>query len=69
MRTVPMNWPIGDGPDFRGVYDLRSGTVHLYDRTEHGAKRAPVRVGSLHDDTLVNLIGSQRAADRSRIRP
>ena len=25
----PINWPIGDGPDFRGVYDRRDAQVHL----------------------------------------
>jgi peptide chain release factor 3 len=62
MKTVPMNWPIGDGPDFRGVYDLVNGTIHHFERTEHGAKRAPVQLASLEDDTLERLIGDQRAA-------
>jgi peptide chain release factor 3 len=62
MKTVPMNWPIGDGPDFRGVYDLVNGSIHHFERTEHGAKRAPVQLASLEDDTLERLIGDQRAA-------
>src|SRR5688500_8845042 len=39
LRTYALNWPIGDGPDFRGVFDRRSDTVHLFARTEHGATR------------------------------
>jgi peptide chain release factor 3 len=62
MQTVPMNWPIGDGPDFRGVYDLRGKTVHLFERTEHGAKRAPVQLASLDDAKLGSLIGDARAS-------
>src|SRR5918997_2505486 len=42
LQTCPLTWPIGDGPDFRGLYDLRGQTVHLFERTEHGARRAPV---------------------------
>src|SRR5829696_8981477 len=38
MKTCPLNWPIGDGVDFRGIYDLSTKTVHLFERTEHGAK-------------------------------
>src|SRR6476469_9256617 len=29
LQTAPLNWPMGDGPDFRGVYDRLSHTVHL----------------------------------------
>src|SRR3954454_6766968 len=32
IRTVPINWPIGDGPDFKGVFDLRTGAVHVFER-------------------------------------
>jgi peptide chain release factor 3 len=62
MKTVPLNWPIGDGPDFRGVYDLVTKTIHHFARTEHGSKRAPVQLASLEDDTLEQLLGEQRAA-------
>ena len=62
LKTVPLNWPIGDGPDFRGVYDLKSKQVHFFERTEHGSKRAPVRVAALDDPVLDGLVGTQRAA-------
>ena len=31
IRTVPHNWPIGTGPDFRGVVDLDSQSAHLFE--------------------------------------
>ncbi|HEV2528397.1 MAG TPA: peptide chain release factor 3 [Thermomicrobiales bacterium] len=62
LKTYPLNWPIGDGPDFRGVYDRLTSEIHLYERTDRGARRAPVRVASLDDPDLDTLIGSQRAA-------
>jgi peptide chain release factor 3 len=51
IRSAPVNWPIGDGDDFRGVYDRLSGQVHLFARTEHGARppragKGPERPGS-----------------------
>jgi peptide chain release factor 3 len=55
IGTYPINWPIGSGPTFRGVYDRRSHDVHLFERTEHGAKRAPVRVTDLADPQLAAL--------------
>ena len=49
-EDVPLNWPIGDGPDFRGVFTTAlTRTVHLFERTEHGAKRAPADLASLDD--------------------
>lgn len=62
MKTTPLNWPIGDGVDFRGLYDLATKTVHLFERTEHGAKRAPVKLAALDDPSLDSVIGVERAA-------
>jgi peptide chain release factor 3 len=62
LRTYPLNWPIGDGPDFQGVYDRQTRQVHLFQRTEHGATRAPVQVSTLDDPSLDKLIGHARAA-------
>ena len=44
IHTLAMNWPLGSGPTFKGVYDRRAGKMHLYDKTEHGATKAPVIV-------------------------
>ena len=55
IGTYPINWPIGNGPSFRGVYDRRSRDLHLFERTEHGAKRAPVRVTDIDDPSFASL--------------
>src|ERR1051326_6440869 len=49
VHAVPMNWPIGNGPDFQGVYDLRDRRVLRFERTQHGASIAPVMVSGLDD--------------------
>ncbi len=36
MACVPMTWPIGKGKAFQGVYDLRTGVIHM----KGDAKRA-----------------------------
>ena len=56
IHAVPMNWPIGSGDRFRGVYDLQKGLVHLYDRKER-AHPAPVNVGAVDDPRLKELVG------------
>ncbi len=41
IRTIAMNWPLGNGQTFKGVYDRREGVMHLFERTFHGATKAP----------------------------
>lgn len=65
IEAVPFNWPIGDGPDFHGVYDRRTGNVHRYDRSAHGAQRAASELSALTDPRLATLVGPE-AADRLR---
>lgn len=62
LDVCPMNWPIGDGTEFQGVYDRITGTVHRFDRTEHGARRAPVQIAGIEDSKLDDLIGATPAA-------
>jgi peptide chain release factor 3 len=52
LHAFPVNWPLGDGQDFRGVYDRRSRLVHFFERVPGGAFRAPVSVHGL-DDPIV----------------
>jgi peptide chain release factor 3 len=52
IHAMPINWPLGSGTDFRGVFDRQSSEVHLFQKTPHGAYRAPEQVGGV-DDPLV----------------
>ncbi|NTV74630.1 MAG: peptide chain release factor 3, partial [Holophaga sp.] len=61
IGAVPLNWPIGSGGDFQGVYDLQGGQVLRFARTAHGAQRAPVQVVALADAALDSLIGPAAA--------
>jgi peptide chain release factor 3 len=63
MLAVPMNWPIGDGPSFRGVYDLANHAVLQFERTEGGRHRAPVTVGNLDDPKLTAILGDRGHAE------
>ena len=57
IRVSPMNWPVGHGVRFQGVYDLRQKSVLLFERTARGKFRAPVHVSDLGDPLLVGMIG------------
>ena len=52
LAPVPITWPLGNGPTFRGVYDLRAKQVHLFERVPGGAFRAPVDVADIQDSRV-----------------
>jgi peptide chain release factor 3 len=52
IGAFPVNWPIGNGFDFQGVYDRQTQLMHLFERTVGGQFRAPVQVGGLHDEIV-----------------
>lgn len=49
IGAYPMNWPIGNGSFFKGVYDRQEKQVHLFERTPGGKFRAPVAIRDLND--------------------
>ena len=52
IGAFPVNWPIGNGFEFQGVFDRQTRQMHLFERTVGGQYRAPVQVGGLHDDLI-----------------
>ena len=65
IEGVPMNWPIGQGGDFQGVYDIAGQRILRFERTEHNQRRAPVTAMALGDPRLDEELGEQ-AAQRLR---
>jgi len=63
VSTVPMNWPVGNGPNFQGVFDLRTREVLRFERTSHGAHIAPVSVSGLSDPMLEDMLGPTATTD------
>ena len=49
IGAFPVNWPLGSGPFFKGVFDRQTKQVHLFERTKGGAYRAPVKITGLDD--------------------
>lgn len=58
IHAFPVNWPLGMGMDFKGVYDRRSRKAYLFDRVVGGASRAPVSVHGISDPQMETLLGS-----------
>ena len=49
IGVCAINWPMGDGQDFRGVYDRQQNLAHFFERTVGGAYRAPEALHSIQD--------------------
>jgi peptide chain release factor 3 len=59
IRSCPMNWPIGMGPGFRGVFDRRTTKLHLFDASgRHGEVQVESRVTDVNDPALREAIGA-----------
>jgi len=52
IGAFPVNWPIGTGFEFQGVFDRQTQLMHLFERTVGGQYRAPVQIGGLHDEVI-----------------
>lgn len=52
IAAFPMNWPLGTGREFGGVWDHRTQVAHLYERTPRGSYRAPVTETDLLDPLI-----------------
>jgi peptide chain release factor 3 len=56
IGAYPMNWPLGSGEQFRGVYDRRTHAVHLFERSAHGAARATLAIAGPADPQVRELV-------------
>ncbi len=62
IQTAPLNWPIGSGDRFRGVFDLITQETRLYEQVRGGGFRAPVQTNDATDPVLVDLLGEDAHA-------
>ncbi|MGB0561384.1 MAG: peptide chain release factor 3 [Spirulinaceae cyanobacterium] len=59
LQTYAVNYPIGSGDRFKGVYNRRTQQVHLFERTAHGKKAAEQTIVALDDPQLETLINDE----------
>ncbi len=59
IRSVPVNWPIGQGSEFKGVFDRETKQVHLFQRSARGASKAALEILAMDDPRLESLIGEE----------
>jgi peptide chain release factor 3 len=63
IRAYPMNWPIGNGPEFRGVYDRRAKVVHVFTAGRgHGESEVEERELGIDDPALAGILSEGELA-------
>ncbi len=56
LETYAVNWPIGMGDRFQGVFDRINRQVHLFERRAHGSKAAQDTVIDLGDPRIEEFL-------------
>ncbi len=60
LNVFPVNWPLGTGFDFRGVYDRMSRQVHLFEKLYKGGSHpAPLTISGLDDPIVKNNLSEE----------
>lgn len=64
IETCPINWPIGSGKAFQGVYDRKKQCVITYSDTQKGTKEGEHTEIPIQDDEHLKEIIGADAADK-----
>ncbi|HCL02918.1 MAG TPA: peptide chain release factor 3, partial [Lachnoclostridium phytofermentans] len=60
IKTCPVNWPIGSGKEFKGVYDRSTQTISKFIAANNGMKEVETVEATIGDSSLDDLIGKDR---------
>ena len=58
IRSCPVNWPIGSGKEFKGVFNRHKNQVEVFDDGNHGQSIANCVTGEPSDEKFTDLLGS-----------
>ena len=56
IATCPINWPIGSGKKFRGVYDRNTHKVLTFSDTQKGTKEGVIEEIDIDDERLNDIV-------------
>ena len=59
IATCPINWPIGSGKEFKGVYDRAKREVELFSDTKKGTAMGEVKMIPIDAPETEELIGAE----------
>lgn len=59
IRSYPMNWPIGQGKEFIGVFNRKKSQIELFGDTNHGQSISDTIKGDITEDKFNKLLGKE----------
>ncbi|MCR5254440.1 MAG: peptide chain release factor 3 [Acetatifactor sp.] len=63
IATCPLNWPIGSGKNFKGVYDREKKCIIAYSDTEKGTKEGKTEEIAVKDEAKLKALVGEEAAE------
>ncbi len=57
ITAIPRTWPIGNGSDFRGIFDRTDTNFYAFERTVGNRYKAPMSIGDIRGNELRQSIG------------
>ena len=59
IATCPVNWPIGSGKNFKGVYDRNTKKVMIFSDTQKGTREGSEDEYDIDDPSIKDVIGQE----------
>lgn len=67
IQAAPINWPLGSGKDFAGVYNFYTDTIHVYQHGKGHTIPDDIQIKGLHSEEATRLMGSYAEDIREEI--
>ncbi len=59
IHSCPINWPIGSGKNFKGVYNRQKEQIELFNEGNHGQAKTNTISGTITDAKFSDLLGEE----------
>ena len=67
IAAAPINWPLGMGKEFKGVYNLYTDTIHVFQQGKGHILSEDIRINGLDSDEATELLGAYAEVTREEI--
>jgi len=57
IHAYPVNWPVGSGKDFKGVYNRKASAIELFSEGNHGQAKTKMISGDVTDTKYEDILG------------